>query len=119
MDKEWFEDEKRKPKWPSVEDATGRINVVIDTMKEDGVGVAARDLIVLMRELGRVTAEGARQYEENVNQIAKYAALEEENHRLTAELKALKLQVSFDRRMREYLAACKSDALAKEPDMKK
>ena len=85
MEKEWFEDEKRK--WPSVEDATRRTNVLIDSMKDDGVGAAARDLIVLMRELGRVTAE----------------------------LKALKLQVSFDRRMREYLTACKSDALAAEP----
>jgi hypothetical protein len=49
-------DDKHDSKWPSVEDAMSRINAIINAMKDDGVGVAARDLIVLMRELGRVTA---------------------------------------------------------------
>ena len=42
-------------KWPTVEDATRRINILIGDQAE--TDMAARDLIVLMRELGRVTAE--------------------------------------------------------------
>ena len=44
-------------KWPTVEDATRRINILIGDQAE--TDMAARDLIVLMRELGRVTAENA------------------------------------------------------------
>jgi hypothetical protein len=85
MDKEWFEDEAKKKvyamvdtledidkpyregdsgrvernvTWPSVEDAKRRINILIEGQTEGpAADMVARDLIVLMRELGRVTAE--------------------------------------------------------------
>ena len=62
-------------KWPSVEDATRRINVLIGDQTE--TDMAARDLIVLMRELGRVTAERNHlKYEEIIdNALEEQAAL--------------------------------------------
>ena len=51
---------KRTPKWPTVEEATHRITVLIEGQTEGpAADMAARDLIVLMRELGRLMAENA------------------------------------------------------------
>lgn len=48
----------RTVKWPTVEDATRRITVLIEGQTEGPeADIAARDLIVIMRELGRLTAE--------------------------------------------------------------
>ena len=82
---------KRDPKWPSVEDATRRINVLIEGQTEGPeADMAARDLIVLMRELGRVTAEGNHlKYERQeiiYNALKEQTVLEDENRRLKAAL---------------------------------
>lgn len=51
---------ERAPKWPTVEEAKHRITVLVEGQTEGpAADMAARDLIVLMRELGRLTAENA------------------------------------------------------------
>jgi hypothetical protein len=52
----------RAPKWPTVEDATRRINVLIDGRVADNVAIDAVDLLVTMREIGRLEAQNADAY---------------------------------------------------------
>ena len=51
---------KRTPKWPTVEEAVKRIAMRIgDHSSTDVVEMNAADLIVAMREIGRLTAQNA------------------------------------------------------------
>ena len=111
---------KRDPKWPTVADATRRINVLIEGQTEGpAADMAARDLIVLMRELGRVTAEGNHlKYERQEiidNALEEQAALEAENRRLRALLKETRSQIHGDCWIREDLQRRIDAALAAEP----
>jgi hypothetical protein len=47
----------REVTWPGVDDAMRRITILIGDQAE--TDIAARDLIVVMREIGRLTAENA------------------------------------------------------------
>jgi hypothetical protein len=69
--------------WLKFDDAKRRIEIQIDGRAADNVAIDAVDILVIMREVGRLTAELAevkgeaqRQYDFNVEQIAKIAALE-------------------------------------------
>jgi hypothetical protein len=51
---------KRMVKWPNVEDSKRRILLSMEgCATTDGVAINVSDLIVLMREMGKLTAENA------------------------------------------------------------
>ncbi len=50
----------RSPTWPRADDAKKRIEVMIDGRAADNVTIDVVDLIVVMREIGRLTPENAK-----------------------------------------------------------
>ena len=74
--------------WPTVEEAVKRLAIRIgDHSSTDVVEVNAADLIVAMRELGRLTAEAKQRSQPRVGIYERLEELEAENAKLKAALK--------------------------------